>query len=219
MTMKWKILGVVFFSLLLAATVLLVVLRAEAPFTPIKREERPHKALLVLDLQKDFIGPEAKYPVDKSQVEPMLTAVNSVIEKAEQLAIEVIYIDTQFKKDQWVTNWFRNYAAIEGTAGAAYDERLKVVSKRVFTKGKQDAFSNKKLDDYLRERAIGKLIVCGVFADKCVSATARAAKNRGYEVTLLSDGIAAGSSTAIKRSIRYLKRKGVTITTSSDLLK
>ena len=206
-------------TIAVVVTIVIAILQAEESFTPIDGAKSPHGAIVVMDLQKDFIGDEARYPVEKSQVEPMLKAVNSIVKGSKSLNLEVIYIDTKFSKDQWFTNWFRNYAVIEGTEGVALDERLLVQSKRLFTKKKQNAFTNKVFASYLKERAIGKLVICGVFADKCVSATARAAKRRGYAVTVLSDGIAAGSKQTIKRTVRYLKRKGITLKTSADLLK
>ena len=202
----------------IVVTVILAILQADESFTPIEAAKCPHGAIVVMDLQKDFIGDEAKYPVDKSQVEPMLKAVNSIVKSSKSLNLEVIYIDTKFSKDQWITNWFRNYAAIEETEGVDLDERLLVQSKRLFTKKKQNAFTNNEFAAYLRERAIGKLVICGVFADKCVSATARAAKKRGYSVTVVSDGIAAGNQQAVTKTVRYLKRKGINFKSSADLL-
>ena len=153
---------VIISSIAIFVTVVLVLLQAEEQITPIDSTKCPHRALLVMDLQKDFIGEDAKYPVEKSQVEPMLKAINNIIKRAGELDLEVIYIDTKFSKEQWLTNWFRNYAAIEGSEGVSLDERLSVTSKRIFTKNKQSAFTNKEFGQYLKERAIGKIIVAGV---------------------------------------------------------
>ena len=57
-------------------------------------------ALLVLDIQKDFIGNEARMSVAKHQIEPMLEKVNTIIAKFSSDGIPVVYIGNEFGPDQ-----------------------------------------------------------------------------------------------------------------------
>lgn len=58
-----------------------------------------------------------------------------------------------------------------------------------------NAFSNTELARLLADRAIADVVVAGALTSVCVDATARAAHDRGYRVTILSDCTLGGSRT------------------------
>ncbi|MBM4200872.1 MAG: cysteine hydrolase [Gammaproteobacteria bacterium] len=64
------------------------------------------------------------------------------------------------------------------------DRLLEVPGKRGL-----NAFSNTQLDDILAARSITDVVLCGVVASICIDSTGRAAFERGYRVTMLSDCI------------------------------
>jgi isochorismate hydrolase len=47
---------------------------------PIKHYEKPRTALIVLDMQDDFIGNDAKFPIMKEQVDGIVDTVNRLIQ-------------------------------------------------------------------------------------------------------------------------------------------
>ena len=49
------------------------------------------------------------------------------------------------------------------------------------------------LDAKLRERAIDTVIICGLWTDECITATAFAAFSRGYDVVVVRDAVASGT--------------------------
>ncbi len=53
------------------------------------------------------------------------------------------------------------------------------------------AFTNTHLEQTLRSRGLNTLILCGVTAEVCVQSTAREAADRGFEVILASDATAS----------------------------
>jgi len=57
----------------------------------------------------------------------------------------------------------------------------------VFTKNNYDAFSNKKLVNYLKKKKIKYIIVTGVFGDGCVDASIVGGFSRGFNFVLLKD--------------------------------
>ena len=50
-----------------------------------------------------------------------------------------------------------------------------------------NAFSNTRLDDVLRVGGITNVLVCGMVTSLCIDSTGRAAYERGYSVTIVSD--------------------------------
>ena len=78
----------------------------------------------------------------------------------------------------------------EGTAGADNIPELDEFGDRVmYVSGKVgfNAFSNTTLEDVLRERDIENVLVCGMVTSLCIDSTGRAAYERGYNVTIVSD--------------------------------
>ena len=173
-------------------------------------------AVLVMDIQKDFISETARMPVCQTQVEPMLCIINQVIKEASSNNNDVIYIVNEFEKKDWIANWFRNYAAIKGQPGAELDERLNVVNDCFFSKSKSDALINSQLCEFISKRDIKQLILVGVFAEGCISATALSALRRGYKVAILKDAVAGKSNRSRDKALTKLARQGVDIISSQE---
>jgi nicotinamidase-related amidase len=81
-------------------------------------------------------------------------------------------------------------AFAEGSTGAdnipefdQFGDRIQYVSGKVGF----NAFSNTALDSVLRERGIENVLVCGMVTSLCIDSTGRAAYERGYNVTIVSD--------------------------------
>lgn len=63
----------------------------------------------------------------------------------------------------------------------------------VVTKGLPNAFAGTDLLDLLRAEPSGPLVICGFMTHMCVSATARAATDLGFDSTVVSDATATRS--------------------------
>jgi len=86
----------------------------------------------------------------------------------------------------------------EGSTGAENIPELDEFGDRiVYVSGKVgfNAFSNTRLEDVLRERDIENVLVCGMVTSLCIDSTGRAAYERGYDVTILSDCSSARTDT------------------------
>jgi nicotinamidase-related amidase len=175
-------------------------------------------AFLIMDIQKDFMTVEGKLPVNNEQAQTVLKTINTIVETVDVNEIEIVYIGNEFSPSDRIANWFRNYASLKGEEGSQLDSRLKIVNNIYFSKNQLDAFSNDKFDQYLRNKKVNKLIIAGVFADQCVLATARGALQRGYKVTILSDGVAAKSDEDLKEALQKYKEDGVTVMSSAGFL-
>jgi len=172
--------------------------------------ENPKKALLVIDMQIDYIGEDAKFPIERKQTGDLIKITNEIIQDFSKNNYTVIYIRNIFRENDW-KNRFRNYAAIEGTAGTGIDPRINIVSKNIFDKYTPSAFSNTDFVNFLTENNINELYLCGVMADQCVYETALGALNRGYIVNYFANAVGSLSVKNIERATRKLGKKGINI--------
>jgi nicotinamidase-related amidase len=168
-------------------------------------------AVLAVDLQRDFLADDGRMPIARDQREGVIVASNAVLDAAVKTGTSVVYIGNEFPASDWVLNFFRRSAAVQGSRGAELDPRVHRVSNLYFPKRQRDAFSNPSLDSALRRAEVSHLIVLGVMADACVRGTVLGARNRGYAVTVVSDAVGAGSGASRARALDELRRAGVVV--------
>jgi nicotinamidase-related amidase len=81
-----------------------------------------------------------------------------------------------------------------GTPGADTIPEILAFGDRIeYVNGKQgfNAFSNTHLDEVLAEKGIKHLLLAGMITSLCIDSTGRAAYERGFRVTILSDCVSA----------------------------
>ncbi len=156
---------------------------------PIGLYEHPQVGLIVIDVQKDFLGNPA---------EPMLTATNQLIQGAPASDVAVVYVRSE--------------------PGTALDPRLGGARDPVFSKRRSDAFSNAELDAYFRGREIDHLVLAGARVDTSVYYTALGATNRGYKVKVVSDAVGGSSTGRRDAALETLRRQGVEIISAERTL-
>jgi nicotinamidase/pyrazinamidase len=163
-------------------------------------------ALLVVDVQNDFADPAGSLSVPGGH--EIVPRLNAEIERALDAGASVIYSQDwhpsstpHFAKDGGV--W--PVHCVRDTWGAAYHPDLLVagpcVQKGVGGEDGYSAFSVRdpssgekaatELESMLRERDIARVVIGGLATDYCVRATAADALRLGFEVTVLTDAIAA----------------------------
>ncbi len=174
------------------------------------RDDAAHSAVMLVDLQVDFLRAEGRLPVAQGSVASLLDCVRAVVDEARAAEVQVIHVVNAFPR--WsVGNLFRKFSAIDGSPGAAIDDRVpQRTSELVFRKQSSDAFSNPELESWAREQGIERLLVMGVYADGCVSRTVKGALARGIAVTVPRDGVASGSQAGVERGLRAVTRAGAT---------
>ncbi|MGO4548211.1 cysteine hydrolase family protein [Paenibacillus sp. 2TAB23] len=165
--------------------------------------------LFVMDIQQDFVGEGARMPVAKHQVEQLITNTNAAITQAEIHRIPIFYIRNEFEKEQWLSNWFRNHAAIKGTEGALLDPRLKVVNSFGYAKKQSNALSNLALLQHLQKLGTEHLYIAGLFAEGCVSSTAWNAMTKGLLVSVIQNAVAGANESKLQSALKRLEHRGV----------
>ncbi|MGE7110138.1 cysteine hydrolase family protein [Lysinibacillus sp. NPDC047702] len=175
------------------------------------------KALLILDIQNDYISDQARLPIAKQQMQSTISCINVLIQKAREQGIPIVYIRNEFEQTQ-ISNLFRKFTALKGTKGAEFDERLVMVDGAYFSKNKADAFSNPDLATYLSQQKINELIVTGVFVEGCVNATVNGALARNFKVIVVDDAVGGATDKSKAAALLKLAKKDVLICTSQRIL-
>ncbi len=185
---------------------------------PIQTGLPDKSAFIILDIQNDFMLPTGRLPIDQGQSSGIIRNINKLTAGFGKNHMDVIYIGNEFKESDTVANWFRNNSAIKGTEGAKLVAELNVINTNYFAKEHPDAFTNKLFDQFLRDRKITKLIIAGVFGDQCVLSTVKAALNRKFEVTIVSDAIGTKTDKKLANILETYKKIGVGVEKTDQLV-
>lgn len=175
-------------------------------------------AILVLDIQKGFIGDKARMPVAKHHIEPMLENVNRIVEKADNQGAPVVYIGNEYEPKQFIVNFLTKKSAQKGSEGAELDDRLLKVNNLYFPKNKGNALSNSELVSYLTLNKIKHIVIVGLFAEACVAATALDSMRRNFAVTVVRDAVASSNDIKREKALTFLNNKGIAVMDSTKLI-
>ncbi len=168
------------------------------------------KALVLIDLQYDFLNASGRMPAATEQIEPMLAQTQCAVAAANAAGDPIIGVANRFARLD-PGNLFRRFAAVAGSPGAEWDQRAPQAGAGTFTKASGSAFSNPEFENALRSHGIGEIVLTGVYTSGCVAATAEAGLRRGFNVSLLASGTADSSERARQSAIRRLDKAGVHI--------
>ncbi|HVN83343.1 MAG TPA: aldehyde dehydrogenase family protein [Candidatus Binatia bacterium] len=147
-------------------------------------------ALLLVDLQNDFLARPALTP----SADALCQRATTLLRAARRHALPIAHAHTVTRADgaDRMPHWQRRgvMECVEGTRGvlppaalAPVDGEL-VLRKRFFS-----AFGDPRLDPWLREHGVRRLIVAGVYLHGCVRSTVLDAYERDYEVCVADDAV------------------------------
>ena len=173
----------------------------------IPKYENPKTVLLVMDMQEDFLGENAKMPINKEQIPAITAVINSLIDEFERNGQQIIYVKSEFPKIA-IGNRVRNHAAIKGSPGTNIYGKIRISGNIIISKKKPDAFSNPDFEIYLVANQVNQLVITGVYADQCVLSTTLAALNRKYQVKFVRNGVGSSSEKAVNTACETVKKKG-----------
>lgn len=203
-------------AILLVAAMFALVIWSMSPTKGLQIEKYPdpRSALVIIDIQEDYTGPQAKrYYHDSDR---MIGTSKVLLAQAQSKGILVVYVKNVI--DNPIVSAFTDTLNAPNSPGTEMDRRLtRVPGAMTFIKNRSDAFSNPELDVYLRENHVNQLFLTGLDGAYCVNATARGALNRGYNVTLFRDGIATESGKSIEQLVRRWREAGAKVKSGSDM--
>ncbi len=175
-------------------------------------------ALMLIGDQADYLQPNGRMPVAQDQAGPLIEATNAMITAARNNTTLVFYTRDEASPFQFVSNHERNDATPRLWGGSEIDPRLDAYAGPYFSKSRANAFCNDKLETWLDEQNIGRLVVGGAYANRAVEATVKSALRRKYKVTVISDAIAAGGADQRDAALNAMKDAGATVETSQQFI-
>ncbi len=177
-------------------------------------------ALLLLDLQRDFLETTGRMPISARNADMVISSANRLVGHAERAGWKQIFIRNAFLKSDWIGNLCRRCAAIEGSVGAEIDPRVTFpTGSSVISKSSPDAFTNPALAEVLKSAGIRQIVILGVMAEGCVRATVKGARNRGFSVTVVSDGVASTRDFLRRFGMKSMQKAGASVRECSEMLK
>lgn len=166
------------------------------------------RALLLIDFQRDFVEPAGRMPAAQNQIPATLAAASRALAEAKLKGDLIITIGNEFRPGDYLMNLLRRRAAIAGSEGARWTDRLEVEGAHYFPKWASSAFVNPELENRLQKHGVTTLALCGLMARACVTATAKDALAKGYKVQILADAVACYSDASRNRALTRLKARG-----------
>ncbi len=185
-----------------------------------------HDALLIVDVQKDFLPGGALAVPGGDEIVPVL---NHYIERFLQKGLPIFAT-----RDWHPPNHcsFRDQGGawpphcVAGSEGAEYADDLhlpadaEIISKA--TRPEFEAYSGfdgTDLETRLKQRGVRRLFIGGLATDYCVLNTVRDAIRRGFEVFLLTDAIRAVNvhPEDERKALEEMRRLGARFITLADL--
>ncbi|MER6570630.1 cysteine hydrolase family protein [Streptomyces sp. NPDC001093] len=132
--------------------------------------QRPHTALLVIDVQNGVMVPSSPHR------DGVIANISTLVDRARAAGVPVI----------WVQHQDEDLAP--GTESWEYVPQLKRLdSEPLVAKSYRDSFEDTDLESVLAQRGVGRLVVTGAQSDFCIRSTLHGALVRGYDATLVAD--------------------------------
>lgn len=189
-------------------------------------------ALVVIDVQRDFVGPDgamARLGLDLSKIEPAIDRIEALIAKARTAGATVAFARVMSSQST-DSGALRRLNARKGRppgsiaicredqAGGDYYRVTPApgdieISKRLF-----NTFHGTDFDAKLKARGIEAIVIVGFTTDCCVDATARDAFHRDYDVFVVSDATDAYADDLHWSALRALQKNVALVTDTAAVL-
>jgi nicotinamidase-related amidase len=170
--------------------------------------ERSRLALVVIDMQRDFVEPGgfgAALGNDVRRLAPIIPALGKLLERFRKLGMTVVHTKECHRPDLSDCPHSKlergrgklkigdpgpmGRILVEGEPGNDFIAALKPLpGELVIAKPGKGAFYATNLDAELKRRGISHLLFTGVTTEVCVQTSMREANDRGYECLLVEDG-------------------------------
>jgi nicotinamidase-related amidase len=187
-----------------------------------------HAALLIIDMQRDFLEPGgfgAALGNDVSLLRRAIGPTRRMLDVARAVDMLVIHTREGHRPDLADLPLSKRERGrldlrigdrgpmgrilVRGEPGHdIIPELAPIAGEPVVDKPGKGAFYATDLEAMLRNRGIGQLIVCGVTTEVCVNTTVREANDRGFDCLVLEDCVASYFESFHQAALAMIKAQG-----------
>ncbi|UOB18827.1 isochorismatase family protein [Abyssalbus ytuae] len=178
------------------------------------------KTLLIVDLQNDFLPGGALPAPDGNQIIPV---VNNIMDKFDLItASKDWHPEDTVHFEKWPVH------CVQNTPGSDFPNELETGKIDTFlhkgTKNTDDGYSafeatNINLDNFLKEKGVTELYVCGLTTEYCVKNSVLDALSHHYKTYVIKDAVAGVKAHPgdEDKAWQEMKVAGATIITSENI--
>lgn len=181
-------------------------------------------ALLIIDMQRDFVAPDGALCVWGAAA--TVPAIAALREAAGRAGWEIFHVmrlhdaqgrNADMPRRHLFDNGGRGYC-VDGTAGAEIIDDLKPRGgEHVFVKTRNSAFCRTDLEGVLRTLGVGRVVIAGTQYPNCIRATANDAMSLDFETIVATDACSAQAPGIAEANIRDLRNMGIKCVSSTLL--
>lgn len=171
---------------------------------------RPGTALLMIDLQTVFWASGIFGESVKTKTKATILA-EAEAAKTNRIPIIAVRQEWSIPSTKAVARLLMKGQAVAGTPGTEIASPFSDLADHVLVKRVQDAFETGELDKLLVGLDVGKLRIVGLDTNYCVAKTALAARQRGFEVEIVTRGVLSADTTAAEKTLSMLRTRLVTL--------
>ncbi len=183
--------------------------------TPIQAYKESRSALLIIDIQEATTGEYSEYPYYRENSYSLIEITNIVAENFRNHKQPVILVRSVISNP--LINLINDTYA-KGQPGVNFDRRLSISSNYELEKNVSDAFRNTTLDSILIKNQVNHLYIAGLDAAECINATAAAAKNRNYLISIIEDAVISRSEKLTDSMMISFRNRGIEIVKSDRII-
>ncbi len=186
-----------------------------------------HTALILIDMQNDFISGQGKFALggrDSASVRNIVPTCKQLLDSAREASVFVVHIQQstlpgeQSDNGGWLAFKTRDGKsptyATPNTWGWEHVDGLKPYQNEehgffepIVPKYRPDAFLNTALDTILRSNRIESVVCCGCTTEGCVLATVMGAAFHDYYTCVAEDAVATSVPDAHEHALWLMRKR------------
>jgi nicotinamidase-related amidase len=157
-------------------------------------------ALIVVDMQNDFVRPEGPLYVPDAQ--GTIPPIQALLGLARGAGMPVVFSQDSHRDGDPEWEIWGEHAREGGWGWEIVSELAPEAGETVVRKLRYDAFYGTQLDHLLRTWGTRTVVICGTVANICVHYTAASAALRYYDVVIPRDAVSALDPFDLEASLR-----------------
>lgn len=173
-------------------------------------------ALLIVDMQRDFVEPEGALTV--AGAASTVPAVATLLAHARKCGWLVVHVIRRHDREGRNADITRRHLfadggkgyCVEGSRGAEIvDELVPAAGEEIVVKTRNSGFLHTRLEDLLRSRVVERVVIAGTQYPNCIRATANDAMSLDFETVVATDACSAQTPAIAAANIADLRNMGI----------